>query len=635
MSTPEINLNKQTDYARSVGNASYELRNYCLHEQIGQEELATVYAASHLTLDRPVHVHLLRRTDWVSVSRFQLAARLAARLDHPNLLPVIDAGHDDDHGDYLVTPMLDARPLSAVLAEGPLDPLLVVRLATQLAAVLDYLHEHEVYHRDIQPANVLVTPEGVAYLTNLSLAACPDTPDLSSIDEADYLTPYSAPEQQLDQSSASRALDIYGLGALLYHMFSGSLPPTPGVEAPAFAHPNPDLREAEPVLQRMLDMEPAARFASVGDAVNTLRRSLRGLLDRATDDMEESRWEPTAEWMENPLETVIGELLDQEYLARSRTRADVLHRADAIGRLLNRWSRGGHMRRPALGSILQLEQIVSYNIYFYELRTLYETRTSLMQQRRANTENERSSIFSMPGIWDIEIPDEGETPAFVATSPQEMIWPNSRRVAVCEECKGTTRVPCETCGGKGTIQRERKVSNPDNSIGIETIPETCPTCRGYRYLPCPTCAGSGSLVEEYKLAWSRRVYLWKNTDDIEELPRLVFQQRLEPVYTGLINPFEGRWHSVAPLAELLREATREIDADTRIIAAELSIHGVPLTEVDYQLHAPPTQRLYIVGFDNKIVGTWKLLNLERIYLVVALAVLVLVVLGVIVVPMVF
>ena len=103
----------------------------------------------------------------------------------------------------------------------PSTPVLVLRIATQLAGVLDYLHAQQVIHRDVQPANILLTAEGVAYLSNLSLAASPDTPDFSSIDEADYLTPYSAPEQRLDQAEATVALDIYSLGAVVYHMLSG------------------------------------------------------------------------------------------------------------------------------------------------------------------------------------------------------------------------------------------------------------------------------------------------------------------------------------------------------------------------------------------------------------------------------
>ena len=124
--------------APTHADTSAELRNYRLLERIGQEELATVWHATHLALDRPVVVHILRRTDWVSASRFQLAARLAARLSHPNLLPVLDAGHDERYGDYLVTPSLEARTLAETLENGALDPVLALNVVRQIGAALDY-----------------------------------------------------------------------------------------------------------------------------------------------------------------------------------------------------------------------------------------------------------------------------------------------------------------------------------------------------------------------------------------------------------------------------------------------------------------------------------------------------------------
>ena len=114
MPTPNARARAATgsdDVPNGARKPTHDLLNYRLSERISQEELATVYRATHLTLDRPVQVHILRRTDWISVSRFQLAARLAARLSHPNILPVVDAGHDDRYGDYLVTPRLETRSL--------------------------------------------------------------------------------------------------------------------------------------------------------------------------------------------------------------------------------------------------------------------------------------------------------------------------------------------------------------------------------------------------------------------------------------------------------------------------------------------------------------------------------------------
>lgn len=598
---------------RGAGDTSYELRNYRLHERLGQEELAVVYRASHLTLDRPVQVHILRRKDWISSSRFQLAARLAARLSHPNLQPVIDAGHDEKYGDYLVTPELDARPLSAILAEGPLEPAMAARIAAQIGAVLDYLHSQQVFHRDVQPANVLVTTEGLAYLTNLSLAASPDTPDLSSIDEADYLTPYSAPEQRLARGEAGAALDVYSLGAVTYHMLSGEVPPAPGGALPSLALRDPGLAAADRVVQRMLAPQPAARYPTPLAAVAALRQALRTQLDQATDDMEESRWEASAEWLENPLETALGGTLDEsfkDFLARSRKRADELHRRDAVRRLLNRWSRDGFFRRRPLGQLVQPEQIVSYNVYFYELRTLFETRGAPTPRTRPQKPEDRSGIQAPPDIWSVSVPETGP---METVRPQELTLPNSTRVITCPECSGASTVPCKECKGSGTIEKVRKVSGPNNTTSNETITSACPACQGYGKQKCLVCEGAGNLVEEQVFTWSRRAKVFENTDDIEDLPELALRRRLEPVFAETINPYEGRWHSVAPLAELLRAAIAEAGEDTRLLTAELKIQGATITEMDFLLDEKP-QRLYLVGFDSELIGDWSLLNIERVVL---------------------
>ncbi|MBX0328184.1 protein kinase [Oscillochloris sp. ZM17-4] len=620
MSTPRASARPEPKPAGE--GATYELRNYRLHERLGQEELATVYRASHLTLDRPVQVHILRRHDWISASRFQMAGRLAARLAHPSLLPVIDAGHDEKYGDYLVTPQIDARPLAALLADGPQDAMLTVRVVAQVAAALDYLHAEQVFHRDVQPANILVSPQGAAYLSNLSLAASPDTPDLSNIDEADYLTPYSPPEQLLARGEAGAALDVYSLGAVAYHMLSGEVPPAPGGELPSLAARDPSLAPADRVVRRMLAPQPAARYPAAGAAAAALRLALRAQIDLATVDMEESRWESSAEWLENPLETALGTQLDEaftEFLARSRKRADDLHRRDVIRRLLSRWSRDGFFRRRALGQLVQPEQIVSYNVYFYELRTLYETRGTPHTRTRPQKPDDRSSTQLTPDVWGVEVPAAG---TFEAVKAQDLVLPNSMRVITCPDCSGTSKIHCKECQGKGTVEKVSKVSNPDKSITNETLSVTCPSCRGYGKAKCQNCAGTGNIVEEQVFTYARRAKAWSNSDDIEDLPQLAIKERLEPVFSAPITPYEGRWHSVSPLAELLRASIAEAGEDTRLASAELKIQGATITEMDFLLDEKP-QRLYFVGFDNELIGDWSLLNPERMALAALAAALLL------------
>ncbi|NTU78096.1 MAG: protein kinase, partial [Chloroflexales bacterium] len=451
----------------------------------------------------------------------------------------------------------------------------------------------------------------------------PDTPDLSSIDEADYLTPYSAPEQRLTRGEAGASLDVYSLGAVVYHMLSGEVPPAPGAELPSLASRDPHLVAADRVVRRMVAPNPGARFPTAGAAAAALRQALRGQIDQATVDMEESRWEASAEWLENPVETALGPTFDEgfkDFINRARKRADDLHRRDVIRRTLNRWSRDGFFRRRALGQLITPEQIVSYNVYFFELRTLYESRGPAEARTRPHKPDDRNANHPPPDVWSVAVP---EADAFEPVAPREVPVPNSTQIISCPECAGATVVLCKECKGTGTVEKVRKVSAPDNSTVNETLTSSCTACRGYGKQQCPKCQGSGNLVEEQVFTWSRRARLFENSDDIDDLPQLALKRRLEPVFSGEINLYEGRWHSVAPLAELLRAAIVEAGEGTRLTAAKLKIQGATLTEMDFLLDEKP-QRLYLVGFDNELIGDWSLLNPERLLVAALVAALTLI-----------
>ena len=627
MPTPNARARAATGNGGASGNArkpaeTHDLLNYRLSERLAQEELATVYRATHLTLDRPVQVHILRRTDWISVSRFQLAARLAARLSHPNILPVVDAGHDERYGDYLVTPRLETRSLQDILKDGPLDPLTALKIFSQIGAALDYLHAEGIMHRDVQPANILLTPQGVAYLANFSLAAAPDTPDLSSIEEADYLTPYSAPEQSLVSGDPSPAQDLYSLGAVLYQMLLGELPPAPDEEPRSLSTRDTALAGADRVIQRMLSRQPAQRFANAAQAAAALRQALRQKIDESTEDMQESRWEAVAEWLENPLETVVGTLLDHEFISRSRARADALHRMDSIRRLLDRWSRQGFLRRPSLGQLIQPEQIVSYNVYNYELRAHYETRTPPLSRQQVHTGGALTPMSREIPLWDVPAP---ELDAFVDAPPEQIVVPGSQRIVPCGECNGATNVTCKNCQGKGQIEQVRRVKEPDGTTRNEAFKEDCPICRGYGKQPCPRCEGAGQMLEEKVFTWSRHGRRYLNEDDLTGLHKLTIQTQAQEVFQGRIDPYEARWYQVAPLKELLEEAIKGGGADSRLITAELLIRGAPVTEIDYR-YKEKQHSLALLGFNSEIRGDSSLFDIERAILYAGIALLVLVIL---------
>jgi hypothetical protein len=304
----------------------------------------------------------------------------------------------------------------------------------------------------------------------------------------------------------------------------------------------------------------------------------------------------------------------EHFMGRTRARADALHRADVIRRLLNRWSRQGFFRRPALGHMIQLEQIVSYNIYFYDLATLYETRTPPEKRQRPARPEDRRSVFPADDIWNAPVPAPDQQP-FADVRPQQLMLPNSMHVYICPTCGGEAKVVCKECQGRGTVEKRQRVRGSDGTASDELITVACPVCQGYGRQECSECEGAGNMVEEQFFSWSRHGQLWQNTDDLEGLPRRAIESRATSICRTPIDAYAGHWHSVAPLGALLREAIQGVKNEhTRIIRAELQIRGVPITEIDFQLHEK-LHRLYLIGHESEVVSDWSLLNPERIALV--------------------
>ena len=601
---------------RAAGSAaageSAEIKNYRLDGRIEQDELAVIYRAHHQTLDREVRVHVLRRSGWVAVSRFQLSARLAAKVQHPHIVPALDAGHDERYGYYLVTPPLAAEPLAKLLEQGRLAPPIALRIFGAIAQALDELHRQGIVHRDVQPQTILAQADGTAYLTGFSLASSPDGPDLSSLDEADYLTPYAAPEQTFESGVPEPGLDIYALGAVLYHMLSGSVPPGPGAEPPLLAASDSTLAGVDKVLRRMMAPQPLMRYSSAGQAAAALRSSLRETLDPAA----RLQGAPDAQWLENPLEIVLRDRLNADWLSRTTVRAEELHGGEGVRRLLDAWAGDSPLRRRQLGQAIALEQVVSYNLYFYDLKVLYETRGVAETRERPIGGSRVSSRSVAPDRWDVDVtvPDQ----PFAAVAPIAVEIPHSERTVTCPRCKGETHVACPRCQGRGTLDIKRTVKTPGGSHSeVQTV--DCPECKGAAQLMCDRCDGQGNLLENSVFTFSRSARLWQNTDELEGLPRRGLEERSEAVFQGSIDLHDPAWHSVQPLHELISEATRQLGDETRAVAVDLTIRGTPVTEVDYTFRDKP-RTLAVIGFDDKVRGDLSIWDSERL-LIGTLAVL--------------
>ena len=265
---------------------------YTLTSRIAVGGMGQVWEAIDTVLGRAVAVKLLHQTlsqESDFADRFRAEARHAASLHHPNIAAVFDYGEDEGTA-YLVMELVPGQPLSQIIAErAPLSAPETSSILAQAAAALEAAHQGGVIHRDVKPANILITPDGVAKLTDFGISraigAAPVTQTGQVLGTAQYLSP----EQALGQS-ATAASDIYSLGVVGYEMLTGIRPFDAGtVVATALAHvnqPPPELPESIPagvrdVINAALAKDPADRPVSAAAVSRALRMPTTALSSEA------------------------------------------------------------------------------------------------------------------------------------------------------------------------------------------------------------------------------------------------------------------------------------------------------------------------------------------------------------------
>ncbi|MBM0260516.1 serine/threonine-protein kinase [Micromonospora sp. 4G55] len=209
---------------------------YQLAQRIGLGGMSEVWRAHDLVLDRPVAVKLMspeQQGEETSVERIRAEARNAARLVHPNVASVHDFGTSTTlpgrEAPYIVMELAEGETLAAHLRAGPLDWRIAVRVCAEVAAALAAAHAHGIVHRDVKPANVMLTPSGVKVL-DFGIATPAGAPDHSPDGMVVGTPAYLAPEQ-FDRQPATPAADMYALGVLLYYCLTGRLPYAAGTTA--------------------------------------------------------------------------------------------------------------------------------------------------------------------------------------------------------------------------------------------------------------------------------------------------------------------------------------------------------------------------------------------------------------------
>lgn len=208
---------------------------YAIEGVLGRGGMGVVYLARDARLDRLVALKLMApelREDATLRQRFLDEAKVAASVDHPNVIPVFEAGDKDDRL-FLAMRYVDGQDLRQLLLRvGRLGAQRTLVLIGQVAAALDALHARGLVHRDVKPANVLITQTGGAehvYLTDFGLSTTVGMHGLTGTGQIVGTLDYLAPEQ-IEGGEIDHRADVYALGCLLYHCLTG-MPPYAGSEA--------------------------------------------------------------------------------------------------------------------------------------------------------------------------------------------------------------------------------------------------------------------------------------------------------------------------------------------------------------------------------------------------------------------
>jgi Protein kinase domain len=255
-----------------------EFGDWRIDRLIGRGGMGVVYQATDRRLGRPVAIKLIaddRAGDRAFRERFEREAQLTAAIDHPNVIPVYAAGEIDGQL-YLATRFVDGTDLHALLRkDGPLAPERAAEIAFQVGEALDAAHAAGLVHRDVKPANVLLTGRH-AYLSDFGLTRSVEAEaQLTDTDERLGTVDFMSPEQLRGQRLDARS-DVYALGCLLYTVLTGSPPfhrPTAAATitahlespAPRASHVVGVPDEFDDVIGRALDKDPERRYQSAGD----------------------------------------------------------------------------------------------------------------------------------------------------------------------------------------------------------------------------------------------------------------------------------------------------------------------------------------------------------------------------------
>jgi serine/threonine protein kinase len=344
-----------------VSEAGRRVGAYVIISEIGRGGMGAVYLAARADgyFEKQVAIKLLSHgPDTAELARrFRSEREVLARLDHPNIARLLDAGTTGDGIPYIVMEYVDGMPLTRFIEENHLSIPARLELFLKVCAAVEVAHRHSVVHRDLKPNNILVNHEGEAKLLDFGIAKLighdASPLELTALGQ-ERLTPISASPEQAQGELVTKSSDIYSLGALLYEMLTG-------VRPHRFRSRNPSRAE---LINVLCEQEPAVPSSLAHETQK--RRRLRGNLDaillRALRKDPGKRYSSVTEFADDIRRHLAGDLV----LARSAGAGSrILHRTlhkrwaqfslVAIGVALFCW--GGLLLRNTLRPTARLQEV--------------------------------------------------------------------------------------------------------------------------------------------------------------------------------------------------------------------------------------------------------------------------------------
>lgn len=274
----------------STTGESSRTADYEILEEVARGGMGVVYRARQRSLNRIVALKVLLGGLFAGAEgrrRMKSEATLAARLQHPNIVPVFDTGSLDGQPFYSMA-FVEGRTLAEVGQHGPLAPTRAARYLARIAEAVHYAHGVGVLHRDLKPSNVLIDAADEPHVTDFGLAKALDAAPQTLTGGVLGSPAYMPPEQALGRTTEVTARsDVYSLGAILYELLTGR-PPFQGTNLAAVIAQVKDVDPVSPrrlnagipadletICLRCLEKQPARRYSSAGELAADLQRYLQ------------------------------------------------------------------------------------------------------------------------------------------------------------------------------------------------------------------------------------------------------------------------------------------------------------------------------------------------------------------------